>query len=221
MTNPNQHFIDGTWYEEQYKGGLYHDTYINPSNDKFQEYAKETNRLFARLITAYLDLPIGAKVLDLGSGIGMYMDTWEALGYNVHGIEISQTACAYANKSNLINGSVADLSMFHDKAFDLVFSSAFFEHVDESILPQVMSECARVGIKQAHLISSEMGADISHINLKSMEQWAYLFAQATNELCTLIPDTLLNEYPILVTYPERTDVPYPVAKFLLDQGLWK
>lgn len=60
----NEHFIDGSWYEQQYSalGSTYHSIYVaNP----LDAWAVDVNQYGADLTAAYLGLLPGAKVLDL------------------------------------------------------------------------------------------------------------------------------------------------------------
>lgn len=65
------------------------------------------------------------KALELGSGAGDLSMKLQRLGFEVSGIEISQTAVEWAiKKSNascrFVQGSVTDSNIFIDEAFDLI-----------------------------------------------------------------------------------------------------
>jgi ubiquinone/menaquinone biosynthesis C-methylase UbiE len=218
---PNDKFINGDWYEDQYStpGSRYHDCYIR---DPFVIQAQETNWYYSLLIAATLGVRPEDKILDLGSGVGKYIETWMSNGYNnIQGIEISKTAISHSSvKDRITHGSVADLSMFEDKEFDLVFSSAFFEHVDESILATALKECDRVGKNQAHLIDlpgkvdqGDIETDPSHITMKPMDEWMELFNKYSEGMIMRIDDLLTGEWPILAVLDTKR-LHYPVIRNL-------
>jgi len=196
----NQEFIDGSWYEEEYRRKWYKLQYIDTPEPS---WAKQTKDYYNGLIIAYTGIKPNMKILDLGAGVGQVVQAWERIGFiNVHGIEISETAVKHANHPNVICGSAQKMP-YKDGEFDLVSSHAFFEHIDESILPEVISECFRVGKRQAHTIGLEKGDDPSHINIKTMDEWLMVFAEAIKNkdwLVAHLPDPLLNIGPVLVAF---------------------
>jgi trans-aconitate methyltransferase len=221
---PNDKYINGEWYEDQYStpGSRYHDCYID---QPFVIQAQQTNWYYSYLIAGALGIRPDAKILDLGSGVGKYIESWIENGFtNTQGIEISKTAISHSNVADRItHGSVADMSMFKDKEFDLVFSAAFFEHVDESILDNVIKECFRVGKNQAHLIDlpgkvdqGDIDIDPSHINMKPINEWYKLFAEDTDDLVMRIDDLLTSEWPIIAVLDSK-NLHYPIVRCLYKQ----
>ena len=204
----NQKFIDGSWYDQEYLEGWYRQLYITTP---IPQWAKECKAYYINRILMYLDLPLSAKILDLGAGVGQGMRAWQERGFqNVHGIEISQIAVVHSGIYTLRQGTVQNMP-YKDKEFDLVFSSALLEHIDESILEDVLKECFRVGVMQAHTLCLDKGTDPSHINMKSKQEWLEAFQGHTKDLVFVGADELLLTGPILVvvskerlTYPLRT-----------------
>ena len=195
----NQQFIDGSWYEEEYREKWYRHQYIETP---YLKWAQESDLYGVRFMAMCSGIPIDAKILDLGSGVGHIMKTWRRAGFeNVTGVEISKTAWEASNEPNMINGTVRDLSMFEDKEFDLVSSFALLEHIDESIIPEVFSEMCRVGIKQTHFIAHEAGTDPSHINIKTSTEWINLFDKYSGEPSFVIPNPLMNVNPLYLVCP--------------------
>jgi len=85
----------------------------------------------------------GARILDAGCGVGMYIAAFQREGATAYGVEIeSERACEALNVSPRISvGSVEALPL-EDDSFDLVFSHEVLEHVaDDS---QAIREAARV-----------------------------------------------------------------------------
>jgi len=210
----NQKFIDGSWYDEQYNmnDSLYNIHYIK---NEQPVWAKQMNQHCVDLTIAYTGILSDAKILDLGSGVGYYMNSWQYRGFDVHGIEISKIAIKASKQSNMVHGSVQDMSCFKDKQFDLVYSAAFFEHIDESIFNDVFKECCRVGVIQVHLISQDKGTDPSHINIHSAEEWAWKFYSSTTDYkIILIPNLLETGHPFIIIYPEGKKLPYQLHRYV-------
>lgn len=204
----NQKFIDGSWYEEEYLNGHYRTEYIDKGTPK---WAKECQTYYVNRILMYTGLPLSAKILDLGSSIGQCMQTWQERGFKeVYGIEISHIAVFHSSLPNLRQGTVQNMP-YKDKEFDLVFSSALFEHIDESILEDVLKECIRVGVMQAHTLCLDKGTDPSHINIKTPQEWLEAFEKHTNDLLFVISDEFLLTGPVLIVLPEER-LSYPLGR---------
>ena len=213
----NQQYIDGSWYENEYKRKWYRHQYIDTDEPI---WAKESNEYYIGLKIAYTGIKPAQKILDLGSSVGRYMRAWKRMGFRrIKGLEISAEAIENAESGcEIYQGSAADMHMFDDKEFDLVQSAALFEHIDESILDDVLKECFRVGKMQAHTIGLEYGSDPSHINIKSMDEWVDRFnGKIDNDksLVGYMPDTIFQKAPILLAIHED-DLTYPMITLCKD-----
>lgn len=170
-----ERMVDGSWYEEQYKtkGSIYESIYNKP----VPGWAQEANRFHAYLVASWLSLPKQTRMLDLGSGVGRYMDVWSELGFDVRGVEVSATAVSLSKRQRGTDAgqihvtNATDLSAWTDNYFDLVFSSAFLEHIAKEVTPQVIKETMRVARRAAHFIPLEAGFDPSHIHIQSIDVW--------------------------------------------------
>jgi ubiquinone/menaquinone biosynthesis C-methylase UbiE len=193
-----QQFISGEWYDREYDSGWYRMQYENQP-----EWAEETNLYYVDLITAMLGLKNKANILDMGSGAGHFIRTWESRGHNVQGMELSKKAIELSGLNCITQGSVHKMP-FKEQVFDLVFSASLLEHIDESMINDVIKEAYRVGEMQAHLIGLEKGTDPSHINIKTIEEWQALFMKHNNgkNAVIKIEDVLLRTFPILLVVPQ-------------------
>ena len=205
----NQKYIDGSWYDEEYRYKWYRHQYIDTPEPT---WAKESKDYYIGLMIAYTGLTPDMSVLDLGSGVGQAIQAWERRGFTkLNGIEISQTAVDASNDDRIKVGSVKDLP-FMDKEFDVVTSFALFEHIDESIIHRVLCEAVRVGRRQIHNIGLDKGSDPSHINIKTPEEWMQYFGKAMDKdraLIASLPDPFFELSPILVGLYEE-DIPHPL-----------
>ncbi len=197
----NECFIDGSWYEEEYSRKWYKRNYIDTPEPQWSKHMKE---YYIGLGIAYTGIKPDYRILDLGAGVGQVMNSWERMGFiNVCGIEISHSA-AKVRPRNMVNGTVRVLP-FKDQSFDVVSSFALLEHIDESILDEVIDEFFRVGKIQFHTIAKDKGTDPSHINIKTMPEWMERFAikiRRKKYLVASLPDPVMEENPILIMVPE-------------------
>jgi 2-polyprenyl-3-methyl-5-hydroxy-6-metoxy-1,4-benzoquinol methylase len=74
----------------------------------------------------------GARILDVGCGIGAYVRRFRTFSEDVHGIEVEPERVAEASQElpNIILAVGEDLP-YPDDHFDLVFSNEVIEHVDD------------------------------------------------------------------------------------------
>jgi SAM-dependent methyltransferase len=77
----------------------------------------------------------GARVLDVGCGIGTYVRRFRQYSDDVHGIEVEEERVAEASAElpNIVHAFGEDLP-YPDDHFDLVFSNEVIEHVDDDRL---------------------------------------------------------------------------------------
>lgn len=214
----NEQFISGEWYEKSYRrGGNYHDVYVQ---NHISKWAMQMNQHYVDYITLIHNLRPGASVLEIGCGMGFFIDAWKRRGFNITGVELAKRAIILSeHRDRIVHTSATDLGMFQENQFDLVMSAALMEHLDESILNSAMREMYRVGLRQAHLIGLEKGNDESHINLKTREEWKDRFNQANKdfgkyELVWLVPDFISNEGLCFINTTYVDLIPYPVQRLL-------
>lgn len=102
-----------------------------------------------RRLAQYMDLPGGARVLDVGAALGLYVGAWSRAGYEAVGVEPWKGAIAGSQQVaremgvdlTIVEG-VAEHLPFEDESFDLVVAISVLEHVSD---PQrVFAEVARV-----------------------------------------------------------------------------
>lgn len=83
------------------------------------------------MVREFVDLD-GARVLDVGCGIGTYVRHFRRYTDDVHGIEVEEERVAEASEElpNIVHAFGEDLPYPADH-FDLVFSNEVIEHVDD------------------------------------------------------------------------------------------
>jgi SAM-dependent methyltransferase len=94
------------------------------------------------MVRGFVDLE-GARVLDVGCGIGTYVRRFRQYTDDVHGIEVEEERVAEASKElpNIVHAFGEDLP-YPDDHFDLVFSNEVIEHVADD--RQTAAEMVRV-----------------------------------------------------------------------------
>ncbi len=120
-----------TWFASWFDSPYYHILY------KDRNYREA--QLFMDTLTHYLNLPEGAKVLDLACGKGRHSIYLNQLGYNVLGVDISETSIAIANKNANpeLQFKIHDMRQPFDEKFDAIFnlftSFGYFESDDDHL----------------------------------------------------------------------------------------
>ncbi|RYG42066.1 MAG: class I SAM-dependent methyltransferase [Chitinophagaceae bacterium] len=116
--DPHQPFeeYDEKWYASWFNTPYYHILY------KDRDYAEA--RLFMDNITAYLNLPDDAKILDLACGKGRHSVYLNSLGYNVTGADLSPNSIASAAKhsNDTLHFEVHDMRQPFEEKFDAIFN---------------------------------------------------------------------------------------------------
>ncbi len=107
---------DDTWYASWFDTPYYHILY------KDRDY--EEAQLFMDNITAYLNLPDEAKILDLACGKGRHSLYLSKLGYDVTGADLSENSIAEAAKyeNEKLHFIVHDMREPLDEKFDAIFN---------------------------------------------------------------------------------------------------
>ena len=118
------------------------------SDGAFEEQANPTLERYEGVYSHYTEiftsfLPEKAKVLDVGSGYGLFLAKMQKKGFDTYGIDISSACLEFAKKKfGLDNLFRQDLltSEFSDNTFDLITLWNVFEHVYNP--SDVIKKCA-------------------------------------------------------------------------------
>ena len=125
--------------------------------DRNPKSVKELNSLYEKdfgisrtdLNKEFLEnVPKDARILEVGSGIGLQLKALEELGFtNLTGIEISKDAVekskALSERIYIREGSALDIPFWAD-FFDLVFTSGLLIHIHPNNLNKAIDEICRV-----------------------------------------------------------------------------
>lgn len=111
---------------------LYNDDYASGFLE-LREYSENANNLFNKLINNSFkrieNKQIKPELLDIGSGIGVLLETAKKIGYSVTGVEISPRLAEYAKRKgyNIINKNVSEISS--KIKFDTITMMDIIEHL--------------------------------------------------------------------------------------------
>src|SRR5512142_2451983 len=92
----------------------------------------------------------GAQVLDIGCGIGAYVEKFRALDAHAFGVDVDQERLERANHEkglDTVARSVSEALPFPDNRFDAVLLHEVIEHVDDD----------RQTIREAHRVTRPGG----------------------------------------------------------------
>ncbi|MFN8286484.1 MAG: class I SAM-dependent methyltransferase [Chitinophagales bacterium] len=120
------------WFEEWFDSPYYHLLYSHRSENEAERFIEK--------ISTQLNIPKGAKVLDVACGKGRHAKTLYKLGYDVTGIDLSPNSIAEARKC-IVPGlffEVWDMrKIYKPAAFDYVFnlfsSFGYFENAEDDL----------------------------------------------------------------------------------------
>lgn len=119
------------WYASWFDTPFYHILY------KDRDYAEA--RQFMSNLTSYLNLPEGARILDLACGKGRHSIHLNSLGYNVLGVDLSENSIKHAKQfeNETLKFEVHDMCQPYPDTFDAVFnlftSFGYFERDEDNL----------------------------------------------------------------------------------------
>lgn len=144
------------WFAEWFDTTYYHTLY------KDRDYL-EAKRFIAQLVD-FLELPEGAKILDLACGKGRHSVMLNALNYNVTGVDLSPCSIAEAKKSETSGLSflVHDMRDVLNKAqfnavFNLFTSFGYFDSLTDNL--KVMSSVHQMLVENGIFVIDFMNAE--------------------------------------------------------------
>lgn len=107
---------NSSWYASWFDTSYYHTLY------KDRDY--EEAQLLIDNLSEYLNLPEGAKVLDLACGRGRHAVYLSSLGYDVTGVDLSPNSIQYAkkNEKELLHFHIHDMREPLEQKYDAIFN---------------------------------------------------------------------------------------------------
>jgi len=144
------------WFEEWFDTRYYHILYQNRNDEEAE--------IFISNLSKYLQLPAGARVLDLACGKGRHSFTLNRMGYKVLGVDLSENSILEAKKSSNPSLSFAVHDMrehLSNTTFDAVFNlfTSFGYFTDKDDNKRVCSAISQMLVPGGKLVIDFMNAD--------------------------------------------------------------
>jgi ubiquinone/menaquinone biosynthesis C-methylase UbiE len=123
-------------------------------------FQKEPTRIvkFMQLIKQYNP----KNVLDVGCGIGTLVKELNKNKIDAFGIDFSADLKSFWNDNYHFSVSDANKTPYEDGHFDIVFSSDFFEHLNEEDIDGVANEMKRIGKRVIAFVADDLGKRLNH-----------------------------------------------------------
>lgn len=121
-----------SWFSDWFNTRYYHILYSHRDDADAQVFMKN--------ITAFLQLPKTAHILDMPCGKGRHSIFLNSLGYVVTGVDLSENSIVHAKKfeNESLHFEVADMRKSLQKKYDAIFnlftSFGYFEDDEEDVL---------------------------------------------------------------------------------------
>jgi len=102
------------------------------------------------LVRRYVPLE-NARILDVGCGVGTYVEKFRLFSGDVHGVDVDPERVALASKSlPNIRVAAAESLPYPDRSFDFVFLHEVIEHVTDD--RRAIAEAVRVADRGGHVV---------------------------------------------------------------------
>lgn len=158
------------------------------------------SRVVSEEVLNYVRTYAGRRVLDVGCGIGAYMNSLTSYGYECEGIENNQDYVAECLKNGLkVQHLNAQDLQFSENSFDTVMMIEVLEHLPEPIV--ALREAFRVAKK--NVLISVPNIDVLPIMSKyQVVPWHILEATHVNFFTQKILESLLKTFtPKIAVFP--------------------
>jgi SAM-dependent methyltransferase len=121
------------------KSGASEKRSVDEALDHLEEVERRHLPVLLQRLRRQLELPEGARVLEIGAAQGTYLTALTRLGFEASGIEPWYPAIENARElaqrtgvqPDIVHGQGEDLGAFDDESFDLVLAISVMEHVDD------------------------------------------------------------------------------------------
>lgn len=153
---------------------LYTYNYFHQSKN-FQLNPERTRKLIKKVMESE-----PKSVLDVGCGLGSVVNELIEKGINAVGVDFAPDLQKIWGKNYQKHFFIADarsLSSYIKTKSDVVFSSDFFEHIDEEDIDKVAREMKKVGKKVIAFVADDIGGELNarqrslHVTHKPLPWW--------------------------------------------------
>ncbi|NOR45115.1 MAG: methyltransferase domain-containing protein [Candidatus Delongbacteria bacterium] len=128
-TKDFQDTIDSDYWAE--------DVYLKEESSQKDRFRKQIDKIL-RLDKNFKD----KKILDIGSGLGFFLDVCEEYDLTAEGCDINQNAVKYCNKDKVRSRVGVIDSYYEDNSFDVIFAFNLIEHLPHP--KEFLLNCKRI-----------------------------------------------------------------------------
>lgn len=117
-------------------------------------YTGRTWRDYRALLSTVIRYSEPGEILDLGAGLGLFVECAQRYGVRAVGLEPSADGIARAAERGveLVEGDLAETLPFADDRFSAAVMNQVIEHLDPDVLPHALREARRVLAQGAPLL---------------------------------------------------------------------
>lgn len=113
------------------------------------------------------------KILDIGCGMGDFLDVAKKKGWNTHGVELSEYSSKIAKEKfglDIFQGKIED-KLFKQKGFDAIIMIEVIEHLDNP--KETLKRCNKIMKKDGLIVigTADIGSIYARIKGKN---WSYI-----------------------------------------------
>uniref|UniRef100_A0A7C6A898 Class I SAM-dependent methyltransferase n=1 Tax=candidate division WOR-3 bacterium TaxID=2052148 RepID=A0A7C6A898_UNCW3 len=151
--------------DARYFKGMYGESKYHPSQIWHRIVARKRLKLIAQFQAK-------GKLLDIGSGYGIFLAVAKHYGWLVWGVELSKPACDYASslyQLNIFNGEV-EVANYPDQFFDVITSWDVLEHIPNPVI--FLKGVRRIIKKSGYLALSVPNVDSFAARLIPTKWWS-------------------------------------------------
>lgn len=161
------------------------------------------------ILKQFLGIPNGAKLLDVGCGVGYHVKGWRRNGIEAYGVD---KHCPTNMQLNYCRrGDILDLKDYKDKDFDVVTCMDVLEHLEYEELDKAISELRRVA--KHWVIIQTLFKDEDHHKKLFEEDPTHKIWETKQWWCDKL-DThrygyVICPYEIMINQENRVKFPHP------------
>lgn len=177
---------DDASQKERSSSSMWIDVLCNPENQRWQRpYFQEAVDILRHQIPAK-----GARLLDLGCSIGLFMEVAQQNDFEVVGLELETEACEYARSAGLnVTAQTLAEADYPDNSFDVITLFGVLEHLQhpDEVLKDVV-RCLKPGGALMAIVPNvaSLAASVLHENSRMFNGRNHLTYFSWKTLATIV-----------------------------------
>ncbi|HQO09420.1 MAG TPA: class I SAM-dependent methyltransferase [Clostridiales bacterium] len=128
-------------YEKQINSDYFgEDIYLSKEKNQKERFRDQINKVLKMLEPSVEKDKI--KILDIGSGLGFFLDVCDEEGIYCEGCDINEKAVQYANRNRVKTRLGTADAYYEDNSFDIIFALNLIEHIPHP--KEFITQCRRI-----------------------------------------------------------------------------